>query len=84
MRDREEELQDAIAAAEQSERDVQSKVDEAEARAAEADERSKAVEAEAAAAISEVRQAAADWLRDQTKALRAEAAGGAPPSSSEG
>ena len=27
----------------------------------------------AAAAISEVRQAAADWLRDQTKAIRAEA-----------
>ena len=38
-----------------------------------AEEHSRELEAEAAAAISEVRQAAADWLRDQTKSIRAEA-----------
>jgi len=73
MRDREEELSDAIAAAKQAEKDVQSKVDAAEAKAREAEEHSRELEAEAAAAISEVRQAAADWLRDQTKSIRAEA-----------
>ena len=73
MRDREEELSDAIAAAAKAEHDVESKVAEAEAKAREAEERSRELEAEAAAAISEVRQAAADWLRDQTKAVRAEA-----------
>jgi hypothetical protein len=77
MRDREEELDDAIAAAEQAEREAQSKVEEAKRQAAESEERSRAVEAEAAATISEVRQAAADWLRDQTKALRTEGSGDA-------
>ncbi len=73
MRDREEELTDAIAAAVRSEQEVQAKVAEAEERARKSEERARAVEVEAAATISEVRQAAADWLREQTKSVRAEA-----------
>ena len=66
MRDREEELEDALAAAAAAEKGIESKVAEAERRADEAEERSRAIEAEAAATISEVRQSAADWLRAQT------------------
>jgi uncharacterized protein YdcH (DUF465 family) len=73
IRDRKEELDDAVAAARQAERNVDAKVAAAEERAREAEERAKGLEGEAAAAISEVRQAAADWLRDQTKAIRAKA-----------
>jgi hypothetical protein len=73
MRDREEELSEAIAAAERSEREVAAKVEEAEAKAHAAEEHAREIEAEAAAAISEVRQAAADWLRDQLGAAQAEA-----------
>jgi len=73
LRDRKEELDDALAATVRAEKDAQGKVDEADRRAEAADERAKAVEAEAAAAISDVRQAAADWIRGQTAALREEA-----------
>jgi hypothetical protein len=75
--------------AEAAESAVESKLTDADERARQSEERVREVEAEAAATISEVRQAAADWLRDQTKAIRAEAerearAGDAERDSSEG
>lgn len=73
LRDRKEELDDALAATVRAEKEAGSKVADADRRAAEAEAHAKAVEAEAAAAISEVRRSAADWLRGQTAALRAEA-----------
>jgi F0F1-type ATP synthase membrane subunit b/b' len=70
MRDSDEVVTAAIAAADRSEREVAAKVEEAEERRRGAEERAREIEADAAAAISEVRQAAADWLRQQIGSAR--------------